>query len=94
MEEANSGYSGCTGFEAGGGVLRGDAAEGVDGNKCGGGAGFVETVEASARSDLLAGDGFAEDRSEEDGCNGLGAGLFNLGEGVAGDGDYRVRQVG
>ena len=94
MEETDSGYSGGSGFEASWGVFRGDSAEGVNGNGCGGGAGFPEAVEASAGDNLLAGDGFFKDRSEENGCNGLGAGLFNLGEGVAGDGDYRVRQVG
>ena len=94
MEETNSGYSRGPGGEALRGVFEGDPAEGIDRDRRGGSAGFAETVEACAGGDLLAGDGFFEDRSEEDGRNGLGASVLNFGKGVTGDGDYRVGQVG
>ena len=79
VEEADSGYAGGSGGEALGGIFRGDSAEGVDGN---GGcccAGFAEAVEAGTGDDQLAGDGFFEDRGEEDGGRVLGSGAFDLG---------------
>ena len=94
VEEADSGYTGGSGGEALGGIFECDSAEGVDRDGGGGCTGFAEAFEASAGGDLLAGDGFFEDRSEEDGRNGLGAGPLNFSEGVAGDGDDRVGQVG
>lgn len=94
MKEADSGYSGSPGFEALRSVFQSDSAKGVDRNGGGGVAGFAEAFEAGAGGDLLAGDGFFEDRGEEDGRDGLGAGSLDLGEGVAGDGDDRVGQFG
>ncbi|RZU41223.1 hypothetical protein BDD14_2728 [Edaphobacter modestus] len=87
VEEADSSDAFGSGGEALRSVLFGDAAEGVDGNGVGGEAGFVQGFEAGGGRDELAGDGFSEDRGEEDGIGAVAAGDLNFSEGVAGDGD-------
>lgn len=79
VKEADSGYPGGSCSQALAGVFLGDSAEGVDRDGGGSGAGFAQAVEARAGSDGVAGDGFLEDRSEEN-CGGvLGSGSIDFG---------------
>lgn len=95
MEEADSGDSSGSGFEAGGCVFEGDAAEGVDGGGCGREAGGAKLVEALAGESLLVGEGLLEDGGEEDGVDVVDAGgALDVVEGVAGGGDQRRRLAG
>ena len=94
MEEADASYARGSGFETGLCVFRGDAAEGVDRDGRGRGAGFAQAVEADAGADGLACDGFFEDRSEENGVGVLASGLFDFGYGMAGDGDQGLAEAG
>jgi hypothetical protein len=91
VEEVDAGYTGGSGFEAGGSVFSGDASERVDRGGSSGEAGGVEGFEALARGDEFACDGFVKDGAEEDEV-GVVAGLFDLGKGVTGDREDRRRE--
>jgi len=89
VEETDSGDACCAGSEALWGVFLCDAAESVDRDGSGGGAGFVQGIETGGGGDEVSGNGFSEDRGEEDGVGAVASGDLDLGEGVAGDGDDR-----
>lgn len=74
-EEADGGYAGGSGGEAGGGILFCDAAEGEDVDWGGGAAGGGQELDASAGGGIC-GDCFLEDRAEED---KVGPRLFGWG---------------
>jgi hypothetical protein len=93
LEEADACDACGSGLEAVGSVFEGDSAEGVDGSGSGGEAGGVEGFESLAGSDELAGDGFVKDGSEEDEVY-VAAGLFDFGEGVAGEGEDGRGEMG
>ena len=86
-EHADGGDAGGSGGEALRGAGGGDAPEGEDGGRGREPAGLLESFQAERGRDLPAGDGLAEDGAEEDGVGALVAGVFDLGEGVAGAAD-------
>ena len=86
FEEADSGYSGCSGCEAGWGVAGCDAAEGQNGDGVGEGADGGEFFETRAGEFVQAFrevEGFAEDGAEEDEVGRVREGGSDLGAGVA-----------
>ena len=93
MEDANSGDSCCAGVEAHLGSAKGDSAEGKDGDGIRGAAGFAEASKAHGGGDGLSSDDFSEDRGKDDGVGGGCAGVTDLVDAVAGDGDDGVRQA-
>lgn len=96
FEEADSGYSGCSGCEAGWGVAGCDAAEGQNGDGVGEGADGGEFFETRAGEFVQAFrevEGFAEDGAEEDEVGRVREGGSDLGAGVAGFADRGGGQV-
>src|ERR1700733_2730685 len=94
MEEADSGDSGRSRFEAGGCVFGGDAAERVDRDGSGREAGGAELVEALAGEWLLIGKGLFEDGGEEDGVYLVEVHALDVFKAVAGGGDDGCGLVG
>ena len=86
MEEADSGNPNGSHLQTGGSILEGDASKSIDGRGDCSDTSGAEGFKTLARSDYLASDGFLEDRSEEDEVCMI-AGLFDFGQGVAGNGD-------
>jgi hypothetical protein len=83
LEEADGGDAGCSGLQAGFGILQSDPSEGEDGDF--GATGLAESVEA-----FRAGSGgifFFEDGGEEGHVRAAGCGLDDFFWGVTGDGD-------
>src|ERR1700722_6495337 len=93
-EDANSGDSGRSCFEAGGCVLEGDAAERVNGDVGRGETGGAKFVDALAGESLLVGERLFEDGGEEDGVDLVEVRALNVGEGVAGGCDDGCGLVG
>jgi hypothetical protein len=65
VEEANSGDSCCSDCEALWRVFPGDPTQCVYGDRSCGLAGLMQAVQSGSWEHLLAGNGFFEDRSEE-----------------------------
>ena len=86
MKKTDAGYSGGSGFETAGSVLRGDASQSVDRGRVGGEADGAKGFEALAGGDERPPHGFPEDGREEDQVCALPR-LLDFGKRVAGDGD-------
>lgn len=93
MKKTDAGYSGGSGFETVGSILRSDASQSVDRGWVGGEADGAKGFEPLAGGDELSCYGFPEDGREDDQVCVL-PGLLDFGKRVTGDGDDRRRQFG
>ncbi len=94
MEEADSGDSGGSAFEAQRCVVQSHSTQRIDRDVCSGDASRMEPVETLAEGDYVAGDGFLEDWAEEDRVDSVFMGTSHLFERMAGDRDDRRRAAG
>jgi hypothetical protein len=94
VEDADSGYTRCAGFDAHFGASESNSPECQDRDGAGGAAGVSQGLETSSWRDTLTGDDLAEDRGKENGIRGEGTGALDFFETVAGDRDDGIREAG